>query len=109
VSYTELIANKQAWENPEKRHAMQQILTLLSGTLEARGKVLVKLNVPESQFEKVLSLLPSAKSPTVSRLASGDYAVESVVEKRTINTLIPALNDAGASDILEIPISKIVH
>lgn len=109
VSYTELIANKVAWEDPEKRHAMQQILTLLSGTLEARGKVLVKLNVPESQFEKVLSLLPSAKSPTVSRLASGDYAVESVVEKRTINTLIPALNDAGASDILEIPISKIVH
>lgn len=109
VSHTELIANKGSWSNPEKRHAMEQILTLLSGTLEARGKVLVKLNVPEAQFSDVLSLLPSAKSPTVSRLASGDYAVESVVEKRTINILIPALNDAGASDILEIPIAKIVH
>jgi ATP phosphoribosyltransferase len=57
----------------------------------------------------VLKVLPSAKSPTVSRLASGDYAIESVVQKRTINTVIPALKDAGASDILEIPISKIIH
>lgn len=109
VSHTELIANKQSWAEPDKRHAMQQILTLLNGSLEARGKVLVKLNVAEKALEEVLRVLPSAKSPTVSRLASGDYAVESVVEKRTINTLIPALSDAGASDILEIPISKIVH
>jgi ATP phosphoribosyltransferase len=54
-------------------------------------------------------VLPSAKSPTVSRLASGDYAVESVVPKQTINVLIPDLKDAGATDLLEIPISKIVH
>jgi ATP phosphoribosyltransferase len=53
-------------------------------------------------------VLPSAKSPTISELASGGYAIESVVERRTINTLIPELKDAGASDILELPISKIV-
>ena len=88
---------------------MEQLHTLLIGTLEARGQVLVKLNVSEASFEKVLKILPSAKSPTVSRLASGDYAIESVVQKRTINTVIPALKDAGASDILEIPISKIIH
>ncbi|MFM7897610.1 MAG: ATP phosphoribosyltransferase, partial [Actinomycetota bacterium] len=50
-----------------------------------------------------------AKSPTVSKLASGDWAVESVVEKRLVNTVIPALKDAGATDILELPISKIIH
>ena len=109
TSYTELIANKQAWADPAKRHAMEQIHTLLNGTLEARGQVLVKLNVSEANFEKVLAVLPSAKSPTVSRLASGDYAVESVVQKRTINTVIPALKDAGATDLLELPISKIIH
>jgi len=109
TSYTELIAHPAAWANPEKRHAMEQLHTLLLGTLEARGQVLVKLNVSEACFEKVLKVLPSAKSPTVSRLASGDYAIESVVQKRTINTVIPALKDAGASDILEIPISKIIH
>ena len=109
TSYTELIANPVSWANPEKRHAMEQIHTLLSGTLEARGQVLVKLNVSEANYERVLAVLPSAKSPTVSRLASGDYAIESVVHKRTINTVIPALKDAGACDILELPISKIIH
>ena len=81
----------------------------LTGTLEARDKVLLKLNVAESALDAVLALLPAAKSPTVSRLASGDVAVESVVPKRGINTLIPDLIDAGASDLLEIPISKIIH
>ncbi len=108
-SYTELIANPGAHADPAKRHAMGQILTLLHGTLEARGKVLVKLNVSEACYQRVLEVLPSAKSPTVSHLASGDYAVESVVEKRSINTLIPALKDAGATDLVELPISKIVH
>lgn len=109
TSYTELIANKDSYADPAKRHAMQQIMTLLTGTLEARDKVLLKLNVAESSLDAVLALLPAAKSPTVSRLASGDVAVESVVPKRGINTLIPDLIDAGASDLLEIPISKIIH
>lgn len=109
VSHTELIANPAAYEDPRKRHAMMQIRTLLAGTLEARGKVLVKLNVSEADLQAVLAVLPAAKSPTMARLASGDYAVESVVSKAGINTLIPALSDAGASDILELPISKIVH
>lgn len=109
VSYTELIANPQSFADPAKRHAMEQVMTLLTGTLEARGKTLVKLNVAEAQFEQVLRVLPAAKSPTVSKLADGGYAIETVVEKRMINVLIPALKDAGASDILELPISKIVH
>ena len=109
TSYTELIANKNSWADPAKRHAMEQILTLLTGTLEARDKVLLKLNVAKSSMDKVLALLPSAKSPTIAQLASGDFAVETVVAKRGINTLIPELIDAGASDLLEIPISKIIH
>lgn len=109
TSYTELIANKESYADPVKRHAMEQILTLLTGTLEARDKVLLKLNVTEAAKDKVIALLPSAKSPTIAHLASGDYAVETVVPKRGINTLIPDLIDAGASDLLEIPISKIIH
>ncbi len=109
TSYTELIANKSSWADPAKRHAMEQILTLLTGTLEARDKVLLKLNVAKSSMDRVLALLPAAKSPTIAQLASGDFAVETVVAKRGINTLIPELIDAGASDLLEIPISKIIH
>lgn len=108
VSHTELVANKDSFADSSKRHAMNQLMTLLLGTLDARTKVLVKLNVSSNDLQGVLGVLPSAKSPTISELAGGGYAVESVVEKRTINTLIPALKDAGATDLLELPISKIV-
>ena len=109
LSYTEAVANRQAYEDPTKRHAMEQLLTLLQGTLSARGRVLVKLNVGPSDLERVIELLPAMKTPTVSALAGqGGYAVETVVLKETINTLIPALKDRGASDIIELPISKIV-
>jgi ATP phosphoribosyltransferase len=88
---------------------MGQLMTLLNGALDARDKVLLKLNVSAERFDAVLAVLPSAKSPTISELAGGaGLAVESVVDKRTINLLIPALRDAGATDLLEIPISKIV-
>jgi ATP phosphoribosyltransferase len=110
VSYTELVANKEAFSDPAKRHAMEQVLTLLSGVLEARGKVLVKLNVPGDRLEAVISVLPAMKTPTVNELYGGEgYAVETVVPKNEINILIPALSDAGATDILELPLSKIVH
>jgi ATP phosphoribosyltransferase len=109
TSWTEAIANPESHADPAKRHAMNQLMTLLNGTLEARGKVLLKLNVAAERFDDVLAVLPAAKSPTVAQLASGGFAVESVVEKRTINLVIPALRDAGATDLLEIPISKIVH
>jgi ATP phosphoribosyltransferase len=110
VSFTELIANPEAAADPAKRHAMQQIKTLLDGTLEARGKVLVKLNVSGDDLDGVIALLPSMKAPTVSELfGAGGYAVETVVPKAVINTLIPALKDHGATDIIELPLSKIVH
>jgi len=109
VSYTEMIANPAAYADPAKAHAMRQLRTLLEGVLDARGKVLVKLNVPSDRLDGVISVLPSMKSPTVNELFGGaGYAVESVVEKKSINILIPALSDAGATDILELPISKIV-
>ncbi|MGQ0804012.1 MAG: ATP phosphoribosyltransferase [Actinomycetota bacterium] len=110
VSYTELIANPTAYGDPAKRKAMEQVQTLLSGALEARGRVLVKLNVDEARLDDVIQLLPALKSPTVAKLF-GDtaYAVETVVAKSEINTLIPALKERGATDIIELPIAKIVH
>ena len=108
-SYTEVVANRAAVADPAKRHAMDQLMTLLNGTLDARGKVLVKLNVAADSLPAVLGLLPSLKSPTVSELAgNGGFAVETVVAKNQINRLIPALKDAGATGILELPISKII-
>jgi ATP phosphoribosyltransferase len=109
-SYTELVANPAAYADPARAHAMHQVRTLLQGVLEARGKVMVKLNVAEADLDAVIELVPAMKAPTVSKLhGDGGYAVETVVAKREINILIPALKDAGASDIVELPLSKIVH
>ena len=108
TSYTEVIAHPASYANPELRHAMDQIMILLNGTLDARGKVLLKLNVAGEHRDDVLALLPAAKSPTVNQLANGDFAIETVVQKTDINRLIPALSEAGATDLVEIPISKIV-
>jgi ATP phosphoribosyltransferase len=108
-STSELIANKKSWENLQKREDILAIDTLLSGVIRARGKVLLDMNVPEDKIEGVISLLPSMKNPTIAKLWNSKYyAVETVVDKSQVNLLIPKLKKAGAEDILELQISKIV-
>ncbi|HEX5496803.1 MAG TPA: ATP phosphoribosyltransferase [Mycobacteriales bacterium] len=109
VSHTELVANRAAYDDPARRSAMEDVALLLRGAIQARGQVLLKVNVPAEQLDAVLAILPAMGSPTVTRLATGTMnAVESVVPKKTVNTLIPAVRAAGGRDILELPISKII-
>jgi len=103
-----LVANREAAADHAKRAAMDDIVTLLRGAIEAEGRVLIKLNVTQDHLDAVLTVVPSMKAPTVSPLAEGGFAIETVVDKRGVNRLIPQLKAAGASDILELPISKIV-
>ena len=114
-SYTKLIANKDSWADAEKRREIEEIRTLLSGVIEARGKVLLSMNVAENKLKEVVSALPAMKKPTISELYDSDnnqgryYAVETVVSKREVNILIPKLKSMGAEDIIEIDITKIVR
>jgi ATP phosphoribosyltransferase len=104
-----LIANPETWADADKRQAIEEIKILIFGAVRARGRVLVKLNVNAKDLDAVLGILPSMKAPTVSKLADADfYAVETVVDKSAINLLIPTLKAKGASDIIELPITKIV-
>lgn len=107
-SETLLIANRASARDPDRRRAIDDVALLLLGAIRAQGKVLIKLNVDEEHLRPVLDVLPAMKAPTVSSLAEGGYAIETVVEKATVNTLIPLLKATGATDILELPISKIV-
>jgi len=110
TSYTELITNSAAYAEADKRAAMEDVLLLLRGAIRARGNVLLKLNVAAVKLAAVTAMLPAMSSPTVTALANtGMNALETVVPKSGVNTLIPALKAAGAQDILEIPISKIVE
>ncbi|MBW6469938.1 MAG: ATP phosphoribosyltransferase [Methanosarcinaceae archaeon] len=109
-SSSKLIANKDSWADPVKRQEIEAIKTLLLAVIEARGKVLIDMNVPGDKLDDVINALPSMKHPTVSQLYKSDYyAVETVVNKSEINILIPKLKNLGAEDIIEMEISKIVH
>lgn len=108
-STSELIANEKSWADLQKREDIIAIETLLSAVIRARGKVLIDLNVPQEKIEDVIAILPSMKNPTISKLYNSRYyAVESVVDRSQVNLLIPRLKKAGAEDILELEISKIV-
>ncbi len=109
-SSTRLIANKKSWNNPEKRKAMEEIRVPLLGVIAARDKVLLSMNVPKEKLDTVVGLLPAMKNPTISQLYDSTYyAVETVVDKKNVNALLPQLKDEGAEDILEINITKIVE
>ena len=108
-SVTVLVANKKSWEDPEKRAKIEQIAMLLQGALRADNKVGVKMNVPCGKVNDVLAVLPSMKGPTVSRLADEDWvAVETIIEERVLRAIIPQLKLAGAQDIVEYSINKII-
>jgi ATP phosphoribosyltransferase len=109
-SYTVVIANRDSFEDMAKRRAIEEIVTLLLGVIDARHQVLLSMNVPEAAMEQVVAALPALKKPTVSRLHGVDYySIQTVVQKGQVNTLIPSLKAAGAQDILEIPIAKIIR
>ena len=109
TSFTEVIANPASAADATRRQAMDDLVTLLVGAATARAKVLIKLNVAHGDLGRVLAVLPAMKAPTVTELAdSGFHAVEAVVDKAGVNRLIPTLKAAGAFDILELPIAKIV-
>ena len=110
VSHTELIANPAAAADPAKRHAMEQILTLLQGTLEARGKVLVKLNVVggTARCGPVRAAL-DARADDLGALRRGRVRARGGRGEVGHQHPHPGPARPGATDILEIPLSKIVH
>jgi ATP phosphoribosyltransferase len=106
---TQLIANHDAWQIPEKREKIEQIALLLKGALRAGNMVGLKMNVPNAGLEKIVSLLPSLHAPTVASLYQSDwFSVETVVSSDTVRDLIPGLMKHGAEGIVEYPLNKVV-
>jgi ATP phosphoribosyltransferase len=106
---TQLIANRASWKNSWKRKKIEQISTMLTGSLQAMGKVGLKLNVAKENLDKVMSLLPSLKAPTISSLSSNKwFAIESIVDAKIMRDLIPKLLEAGAQGIIEYPLNKVI-
>ena len=113
-STTQLIANASALADPWKRRKIESLKTLLLGAVEADGKVGLKLNVSERRLRQVMAALPAMKRPTISKLWSKDdrdpwWAVETVIEERQVKALLPRLKEAGAQDIIEYPLNKVIY
>ncbi|ACV64308.1 ATP phosphoribosyltransferase [Desulfofarcimen acetoxidans DSM 771] len=108
-SNTKLHANKAAWEDDWKREKLQNMSVLLLGALRADAKVGLKMNVPEDKLPDILAVLPAMKKPTVSKLVESDWlAVEVVLDEKQVRDLIPAIKRAGAQDIIEYALNKVI-
>ena len=106
---TKFIANKAAWENPEKRRKIESIAMLLRAALEANSKVGLKMNLPKGNLSKVISSLPALRKPTVSQLSDPAWvAVETIVDEKAVREIVPTLKDNGAEGIVEYPLNKII-
>ncbi len=106
---TQLIANQNAWADSWKRRKIEQIQILLNGSLQAMGKVGLKLNVAKENLGCVILLLPSLKAPTISNLYSQEwFAVDTIVSTGIVRDLIPLLQEAGAEGIIEYPLNKVI-
>lgn len=108
-SQTQLIANKKAWQSPEKRKKIENIALMLRGAIDAQGRVGLMLNVRKSDLAQVLGVLPALNSPTVSELSDREWvAVNTILEESVVRDVLPKLKDAKASGIVEYPLNKIV-
>jgi ATP phosphoribosyltransferase len=106
---TQLIASREAWEDSWKKQKIEQIRIMLNGSLQAMGKVGLKMNVARENLGRVVILLPSLKAPTISGLYSDDWlAVETIVGSSVVRDLIPLLKEAGAEGIIEYPLNKVI-
>ena len=109
-STNKLIANKKCWEDPWKRHKIENMAMLLKGAILAEGMVGLKMNIHRENLDTVLDLLPSLKNPTISPLADGNWvAIEVMIEESTVREMIPALKRAGAQGLVEYPLNKVIY
>lgn len=109
-STTRFIANRAAYENPEKRQKIDDVALMLKGAMAADGKVGLMMNVPRDQVAKVLEMLPALDNPTVSSLADDRWVdVITVLDEAVVRKIIPRLKEAGARGIVEYPLNKVIE
>jgi ATP phosphoribosyltransferase len=108
-SNTQLIANRDSWEDPAKRRKLEDMTMLLQGAINALGKVGLMLNVHKDSLKGVLAVLPALKRPTISQLSDEEWlAVNTILDESTVRDIIPRLKQAGGQGIVEYPLNKIV-
>jgi ATP phosphoribosyltransferase len=108
-SNTRLVANPAVMQDAWKREKIETLALLLKAAIAAQGRVGLMLNVKRTDLDAVIAQLPALQRPTISSLSDPDWvAVNTIVEEKTVRTLIPRLKAAGGQGIVEYPLNKIV-
>ena len=109
-SSPQFIANKQALDDPWKRAKIDSVVLMLNGAHAARGKVGLKMNLPEAKLGELLGSLPALRNPTVAHLANKEWvAIDTIIDEKTVREIIPILKSLGAEGIIEYPLNKLVY
>lgn len=109
-SVTVVIANQKAYNDSWKKPKIDALALLLKGALDARERVLLKMNAPTKCVPDLLKKLPSLNSPTVNRLADENWvAIETIIEESLVRTIIPELKLSGAEGLIELPLNKVIR
>jgi ATP phosphoribosyltransferase len=109
-SSPQLIANRKAMEDPWKKQKIEKIVLLLQGAFNARDKVGLKMNLPETKLNDLLKALPALRNPTIAHLATPEWvAVETIIDESIVREIIPQLKALGAEGIIEYPLNKLVY
>src|SRR3989338_2899392 len=104
-----LVANPKSLRDKKKGTLIDRLLIRLRGCLEAQGKRYLMMNAPADAIPQLQRIIPSLKSPTVVPLAErGMVAVHSVVAEDVFWDVMERLKQAGASDIIVVPIETII-
>jgi len=108
-SNTQIIANKHAAADGNKRQKIENLALMLRGAMEAHGRVGLMLNVRLDDLAGVLDVLPALNSPTISTLSDKSWvAVNTIIEESHCWEVIPRLKAANATGIVEYPLNKVV-
>jgi ATP phosphoribosyltransferase len=108
-SNTQIIANKVAWSDGDKKRKIENLALMLRGAMEAKDRVGLMLNVRKEDLDRVLAVLPALKRPTISTLSDPEWlAVNTVIEESLAWQVIPRLKEANAQGIVEYPLNKVV-
>lgn len=109
TSTTRFVAHPAAAADPWKRKKMDDLILMLKGAMAAEGKVGLLMNVRRADLDRVIGLLPALKNPTVSPLADAEWvAINTIIDEATVRHIIPQLKAAGASGIVEYPLTKVI-
>jgi ATP phosphoribosyltransferase len=108
-SETQLIANKAAYTDAWKRQKIDNISLMLNAAIAAQGRVGLMMNAPKTALDAIVAELPALNSPTISHLSDPQWvALNTILDEAVVREVIPRLKAAGATGIVEYPLSKVV-